>query len=95
MTVVRRAHGATVASVATEDIVTITSTTCRVTGATVARLIDLEGHVERIICPYYEDSSRTCRLRAEAVSGGPLGQLLERVAEDTLASPGILCELAA
>jgi len=75
--------------------VAITSTRCRVLGASVALLTDLEGNVERVICPHYEESSRACRLRAQAVSGGPLGQLLERVAEDTLASPGIRCELAA
>lgn len=73
----------------------ITSTRCHVLGASVARLTDLEGNVERVICPHYEESSRTCRLRAQAVSGGPLGQLLERVAEDTLADAGIRCELVA
>jgi hypothetical protein len=78
-----------------EELVAITSTRCSVLGASVARLTDLEGHVERVVCPYYEESSRSCRLRAEAVGGGPLGQLLERVAEDTLASRGIRCELAA
>jgi len=74
--------------------VAITSTRCRVLGANVPRVTDLEGNVERIICPFFEEFSRKCRVRAEIVNGGPLGQLLERVAEDTLAIRGIRCELA-
>ena len=72
----------------------ITLTWCHVLGTTVTRVTDLEGWVERVICPHYDEANRTCTLRADAFSAGPLGQLLERVAEDTLASRGSRCELA-
>jgi hypothetical protein len=71
----------------------ITVTACHVLGTSVTRVTDFEGNVERVICPYYEPD-RTCTLRTDALRGGPLAQLLERVAEDTLESRGRRCELA-
>jgi hypothetical protein len=72
----------------------ITVTPCHVLGTAVTRVTDLEGNVERVICPHYAERDRTCTLRADALRGGPLAQLLERVAEDTLGSRGRRCELA-
>lgn len=73
----------------------ITLTWCHVLGTNVTRVTDLEGEVVRVICPYHDEATHTCTLRADAQSGGPLAQLLERVAEDTLASHGRRCEVAA
>lgn len=72
----------------------ISQTWCHVLGAHVTRVSDLEGTVVRVICPHFDEEARCCRLRADALSGGPLAQLLEGVAEDTLASHGRRCELA-
>jgi len=72
----------------------ITLTRCHVLGTTVTRVTDLEGNVERVICPHYDEPNRACTLRADAFRAGPLAQLLERVAEDTLGSRGRRCELA-
>ena len=69
-------------------------TRCHVLGTTVTRVTDLEGNVERVICPHYDEPDRACTLRADAFRAGPLAQLLERVAEDTLGSRGRRCELA-
>lgn len=71
----------------------ITSIRCHVLGANVTRVTDLEGSVTRVICLEYEESTGQCRLRIDALGGGPLSQLFERVAEDTLASRGTRCEL--
>jgi hypothetical protein len=54
---------------------------------------DLEGAVTRVICPEFEASNRTCRLKTSAGYGGPLSQLLERVAEDSLETHGTRCIL--
>lgn len=72
----------------------ITLTWCHVLGATVTRVTDLEGNLVQLICPHYEETSQCCSVRADALTGGPLAQLLERVAEDTLASHGRRCPLA-
>jgi hypothetical protein len=77
-----------------ENGMAITQRWCHVLGTTVTRVTDLEGWVERVICPHYDEAGRICTLRADALNVGPLAQLLERVAEDTLASRGSRCELA-
>jgi len=68
---------------------------CPVLGAHVTRVTDLEGNVTSIICAEYEGSSGVCRLKERAFEGGPLTQLLERVAEDALDTRSPLCVLRA
>lgn len=72
----------------------IKSVHCHVLQGNVTVVTDLEGSVERIICPKYEDQTGTCRLRKEALRGGPLSQLLERVEETSLDSRATKCILA-
>jgi len=66
---------------------------CHVLGSHVTCLTDLEGTVTRVICPAFESATGLCRFRREALSGGPLSQLMERVAEDTLAVRDSRCRL--
>jgi hypothetical protein len=66
---------------------------CTVSGTIVTRVTDLEDRVTQLICPHYDESTKTCRIRRATLSGGPLAQLLERVAEDTLANPGTRCHI--
>jgi hypothetical protein len=73
--------------------VLLTTVQCHVLGAEVTRVTDLEGTSAQIICPEYEKSSGLCRLRREALSGGPLSRLLERAAERTLAQRSSSCLL--
>jgi len=67
---------------------------CPVLGAHITRVTDLEGTVTRIICAEYEDATGICRLRKAGLDGGPLSQLLARLAEGTLAHRGTQCDLA-
>jgi hypothetical protein len=71
----------------------ITTVRCHVLGSRVMCLRDLEGAVTRVICPSFEPATGLCRLRREALCGGPLSQLMERVAEDTLSTRDARCEL--
>jgi hypothetical protein len=73
--------------------VAIHSTHCPVLGAPVSRVTDLEGEVTRIICSQYDDQTGLCRLKRSARQLGPLSQLLERYAENTLESRTLRCEL--
>lgn len=66
---------------------------CPVLSADVTRVMDLEGNVVRIICAEYEEATGTCRLKKRAFEGGPLAQLLERVAEGSLNTRSTLCEM--
>jgi hypothetical protein len=66
---------------------------CAVSGTTVTRVVDLEGHVTQLICPECDASTKTCRIKGASLGGGPLAQLLDRVAADTLGSRGIRCDL--
>jgi hypothetical protein len=54
---------------------------------------DFEGAIERVICPEYDAQGGSCRLKAQAFSGGPLSQLVERVSEETLDSRSNRCVL--
>jgi hypothetical protein len=74
---------------------TMTSVRCPVLRAYVTRVTDFEGAVSRVICPEYDEATGVCRLKASASQGGPLGELLERVAEDSLQSRSTLCDLRA
>lgn len=71
----------------------ITTTWCQVLGSYVTRITDLEGTVVKVICPAFERPAGLCRLRREALSGGPLSQLTERVAEATLSQRDVRCPL--
>jgi hypothetical protein len=53
---------------------------------------DRDGVVRRVICPKYEHSTGLCRLRHDTLEGGPLSQLLERVAGNTLNARTIRCD---
>jgi hypothetical protein len=66
---------------------------CHVFGSDVVRVTDLEGAVTRVICPQLESASGLCRIRRDALSGGPLSQMIERVAEDTLDVRATRCDL--
>jgi hypothetical protein len=72
----------------------ITSVRCRVLGADVTRVTDLDGSVTRLICSAYHEPNGMCRLMTDARRGGPLSRLLERVAEDTLDRHSARCIFA-
>jgi hypothetical protein len=71
----------------------ITSVRCPVLGAEVTRILDFEGHVTAVICEEYDPAGGTCRLKAAALRGGPLTQLLERMSEHTLDGRGVACSM--
>jgi hypothetical protein len=66
---------------------------CPVVGWTVTQVTDLEGRTTAIICDEYDRETDACRAKARAIAGGPLSQFLERVAEETLASRSMRCDL--
>ncbi len=53
---------------------------------------DSGGVVRRVICPKYENSTGLCRLRHYTIEGGPLSQLLERVAGNSLNARTTHCD---
>lgn len=53
---------------------------------------DPDGVVCRVICPKYENSTGLCRLRHDTMEGGPLSQLLERVAGNSLNAQTTHCD---
>jgi hypothetical protein len=71
----------------------ITSVSCPVAHTMVTRVIDLEGGTTRVICPEYEERTGICRLKRSAFEGGPLSQLLDRLAEETLDKPTTRCDV--
>ena len=73
----------------------IESVFCHVLSGQVTRITDLEGGFVRIICPQYEEPTGDCRLKRAGRQGGPLSQLLERVADETLDTKSISCHLRA
>ena len=73
----------------------IRSIRCPILGARVTRVTDIEGTVTRIICSAYDRSTGTCRLIKATLDGGPLSQLLERAAENTLDTHDPRCVLRA
>jgi hypothetical protein len=68
------------------------SVRCPVLGAHVTRVTDLEGTVTHVICAEYQTNG-SCRLKTAAQEGGPLSQLLERMAEDSLSTSSTACIL--
>jgi hypothetical protein len=71
----------------------IESVWCPVLQGNVTRVTSLEGEITALICPEYDEQAGTCRVKAFALQGGPLTQLLEHVAEHTLDRPGPQCNL--
>jgi hypothetical protein len=71
----------------------IRSIRCPVLGRHVTAITDLEGAVTRVICAEYHDSDGACRLKASVRENGPLGQLLERMSEDSLDTRSMRCVL--
>ena len=71
----------------------IASVRCPVAHAVVTRVTDFEGETLRVICPEFEEPTGICRLKKSAFEEGPLSQLLERVAEDTLDRRTTRCDL--
>jgi hypothetical protein len=71
----------------------ITSVRCPVLQANVSRVTDLEGVVTSVICPEYVKANGSCRLVNRARNGGPLSQLLERLANDTRDNRTARCSL--
>ena len=66
---------------------------CHVRGTTVTRIVDFEGMASQVICPEYEASQGSCRLKRAAGTGGPLSRLLQRVDEDIVGEHGVACSL--
>jgi hypothetical protein len=71
----------------------IKSVLCHVRQGQVTVVTDLEGDVTRLICPDYESATGECRLRIDAMAGGPLSQLFNRLEEHTLETRATRCEL--
>lgn len=67
---------------------------CPVLGAHVTQVTDLEGNVTHVICVEYQPDG-SCRLKKAAQEGGPLSQLLQRTAEDSLSSRSTTCIMRA
>ena len=73
----------------------IESVSCHVLGGHVTRITSLEGESVRIICAEYEEPTGDCRLKKAGRQGGPLSQLLERVADEALDTKSVSCHLRA
>lgn len=72
----------------------IKSVWCPVMQSHVTSVTDFEGAIVRVVCYEYEEATRTCRMKREALEGGPLAQLLNRVSENTLADRNVRCAVA-
>lgn len=71
----------------------IETVSCPVLGTMVTRVVDLEGRVDRVICPEYQASTRTCRVKRTAGTAPPLSRLLQRVHDNTVAEHTATCSL--
>ena len=67
---------------------------CALVGTPVTRLVDFEGSVDRVICPEYQASGRTCRLKQAAATAPPLSRLLQRIDKEVVAEHTSTCSLA-
>ena len=72
----------------------IDSVWCPVLHGRLTRITTLEGEVIRVVCPEFDDSSKTCGVKKAVGLGGPLSQLVERVTEESLAHPDTRCDFA-
>jgi hypothetical protein len=73
----------------------IESVYCHVLRSHVTQITGLEGDSVRIICAEYEEPTGDCRLKKAGRQGGPLSQLLERVADEALDTKSVSCHLRA
>jgi hypothetical protein len=71
----------------------IISVSCPVAHAIVTRVTDLEGNTTRVICPEYQEPTGICRLKSDSFEGGPLSQLLDRLAHETLDKRTTRCDV--
>jgi hypothetical protein len=72
----------------------IESVRCPVLGSHVTRVTNLEDELVRVICAEYDERAGICQVKHRAREGGPLSQLLERVAEGALDTKDSRCALA-
>ena len=72
----------------------MTTVRCPVLKANVSRVTDFEGLSTAIICAEFDEPTGICRLKKNALDGGPLAQLLERVEEGTLGHRSTRCDLS-
>lgn len=66
---------------------------CPISQNAVTLVVDLEGHASRVICPEFQEQTRVCRLKKDALAGGRLSQLLARLSENTLGQRTVECSL--
>jgi hypothetical protein len=66
---------------------------CPVAHTTVTRVTDLEGNTTQVICPEYAGTAGVCRLKTRSLEGGPLAQLLDRLAEHRLDRRTTRCDV--
>ena len=71
----------------------VTTVRCPVAQRDIICDADLEGTITNVFCPELEERTGTCRLKRNALEGGPLTQLLERASEHTLDSRRLTCGL--
>jgi hypothetical protein len=71
----------------------ITTIRCPVAQRDIVCDADLEGTITRVFCPELEAQTGICRLKRNALEGGPLTQLLQRASEHTLDSRRLTCGL--
>ena len=72
----------------------ITTIHCPVSGSDVVRVTDFEGNTTRVVCVEYDETLNACRLKDRASREAPLGRLLARAREGTLATHGTRCDFA-
>jgi hypothetical protein len=66
---------------------------CSVRQTAVTVVTDLEGEITKVICPEYERATGLCKIRAAALRGGALSQLLDRLAASSLDRRAARCDL--
>ena len=64
----------------------ITTVRCPVAQRDVVSEADFEGTITSVFCTELEERTGICRLKRNALDGGPLSQLLQRASEHTLDS---------
>jgi hypothetical protein len=65
---------------------------CPVLGTRVTVVTDLEGSVVQVVCQHHHRDTNTCRLKARALTGGRLSELLERAARGRFADRSTRCQ---
>lgn len=72
---------------------TLETVWCPVRQDHVSRTVNFAGEVVHVICPDCDAQTGFCRRRTSDRNDGPLGQLLDRVSEATLADATTNCVL--